>query len=97
MSFVKRLAGALDEMLTTLEKISAANQEKKEKATLAHLRGESHDEAICALCEAETEVADCSKHKFGECLASCRYRSGILLDCTLHKYDSCSPDCRWRK
>ena len=98
----KNILNYLTAISEAMEKSNAIQQEMKEKTTLAHLRGEKHDEDYCAVCQAtgeevEYELQECKKHEFGECKANCRYRTGVVEDCTLHTKQTCSADCSYRK
>jgi len=101
-SIGKNIMKGLAAIGEAIEQSIALRQEMKEKATLAHLRGEKHDEDYCAVCQAtgeevEYELQECKKHEFGECKANCRYRTGVVEDCTWHANQICGADCRYRR
>lgn len=104
MGIGKSILKTLEAVSEAAEKQSAFLQAKKEQETLAHVRGERHEQKYCQVCiaakeaeQTEYEVPDCQKHEFGECKANCRYRTGIVEDCTWHDNQECPADCRWRK
>lgn len=108
MGFVKGLVKALGEVAEAIEQSNAAQQEKKENETLAHVRGERHDQKYCEICihisgneedeeDEVEELKECRKHEFGECKANCRYRTGVPEDCIYSHHKNCSADCYGRR
>ena len=99
----KKLIQALATVGEAIEQSNALRQDLKEKATLAHMRGEDHDEYYCGVCQATADASTapapkCKKHEFGECKANCRYRTGIPEDCiyAFHK-NECEAKCHGRR